>query len=438
VSECVALKKGGVIEHRIARPDGDVRTLSCTSEVLLDEDGMPVRMFGTCQDVTDARREQEQSLVRQKLESVGTLAGGIAHDFNNLLGGVLGQAELALVELESGSAPVAELKAIREVALRGSEIVRQLMIYAGKESEAIGPVDLSRTIAEMVELLKVSVSKYAVLVTDLGQDLPAVQANATQVRRMVMNLVTNASQAIGDRDGVIRVSTGRVAAVGAAGSAHSGAEPAYLELEVSDNGCGMSREMQAKVFDPFFTTRSAGHGLGLSVVQGIVRNLGGSIYLTSEPAKGTTFRILVPCVAPASGEPAGPLSKAQDIGHKPLEATLLVVEDEDVIRQAVVKVLRGLGAEVLEAATGSAAIGLIRSDGSRIDGLLLDLTIPGPSSQEVLAEAEQARPDLYVILTSAYSEEMAMAAMSSPLVRGFLRKPFKLSDLAQMLTSVLS
>ena len=438
VRDCLAKKKGSSIEHRIARPNGDLRTVSCTAEVLLDEEGMPVRLFGTCQDVTDVRREQEESFARQKLESVGTLAGGIAHDFNNLLGGVLGQAELALTELETGSAPEEELKAIREVALRGSEIVRQLMIYAGKESETIGPVDLSRIVAEMVELLKVSVSKHAVLVTDLGQDLPMLEANAAQIRRIVLNLVTNASQAIGNRDGVIRVSTGRVSAAQAAALAHGSAERDYLELEVSDNGCGMSLEMQSKVFDPFFTTRSAGHGLGLAVVQGIVRNLGGTIHLASEPDKGTTFRILMPCAPAAVEETAGSLSGAEEPSCELREATVLVVEDEDMLRQAVAKVLRRKGAEVLEAANGSAAIDLLRTKGSQIDVILLDLTIPGPSSQEVLAEAAQGWPDLKVILTSAYSEEMATANMGSPIVRCFIRKPFPLGDLVQTLRSVLS
>jgi nitrogen-specific signal transduction histidine kinase/CheY-like chemotaxis protein len=393
-------------------------------------------MFGACQDVTDARREQEESFARQKLESVGTLAGGIAHDFNNLLGGVLGQAELALTELETGSAPEGELKAIKEMALRGSEIVRQLMIYAGKESEAAGPVDLSRTVAEMVELLKVSVSKNALLVTDLGQDLPAVQANAAQIRRIVMNLVTNASQAIGNRDGVIRVRTGRVAAAAALG--HGSAERDYLELEVSDNGCGMLQEIQPKVFDPFFTTQSAGHGLGLAVVQGIIRNLGGTIQLASEPGKGTTFRILLSCAPGAADETEGPPRGTGEPEGELITATILIVEDEDVLRQAVAKLLRGKGAEVLEAANGTVAIDFLRNKGNQIDVVLLDLTIPGPSSQEVLAEAAQGRPGLKVILTSAYSEEMVAASVSSPIIRSFIRKPFPLWDLVQTLRNVLS
>jgi PAS domain S-box-containing protein len=436
VSDGLVEKRGGAIEHEITRPNGDRRTVAYTSELLLDDEGLPARLFGTCQDVTDIRREQKESFARQKLESVGTLASGIAHDFNNLLGGVLGQVELALVELETGSAPVHELKTIREVALRGAEIVRQLMIYAGKESEKTGPIDLSQTVAEMVALLKVSVSKRAQLITDLGQNLPSLQADAAQIRRIVLNLVTNASQAIGDRDGVIRVSTRRVAAAVAAQLARDSAQLDYLELEISDNGCGMSQELQSKVFDLFFTTGSAGHGLGLAVVQGIVRNLGGIIHLESEVDKGATFRILIPCAPTVAEFTTRSRSNAQELVPQWLTPTVLVVEDEEALRQAVVKRLRGLGAEVLEAGNGTDAINLLRVKGSQIDAMLLDMTIPGSPSREVLGEA-QSWPELKVILTSAYGEEMVAASMASSSVRCFIRKPFSLANLVEVLRDVL-
>jgi signal transduction histidine kinase len=281
-----------------------------TESVIRDPEG--AALYGRhVEDITDVKRVQEEALVRQKLESVGTLANGIAHDFNNLLGGVLAQAELALAELAAGSHPEAELKGIREVAIRGSEIVRQLMIYAGKDVEALQPVDVSRTVEQMVELMKVSVSKHATLATDLGKDLPAVQSSAAQLRRIVMNLVTNASEAIGDRDGVVRVTT-RCVTVGQDWSAVTSGgltEGDYLQLEVFDSGIGIPLDVQARVFDPFFTTKSAGHGLRLAAVHGIVRSLGGSISLKSEPGKGTTFRILLPCsetkVGPTDGERSG-------------------------------------------------------------------------------------------------------------------------------------
>jgi len=434
VSDCLAEKKGSDIEYQIFWPNGDLRTVSCISEVSLDEEGVPTRMFGACQDITDFRRAQQENLARQKLESVGTLASGIAHDFNNLLGAVVAQAELALGELATGSHPEEELKAIRDVAMRGSEIVRQLMIYAGKDSAAVELVNVSGIVEEMLQLLKVSVSKHAVLETDLGKDLPAVRADAAQLRQIVLNLVTNASEAIGDRDGVIRVTTKRVE--GRPSTITKGlAEGDYLQLEVSDSGCGMSQETQARVFDPFFTTKSSGHGLGLAVVHGIVRGLGGAIHVASEPAKGTTFQVFLPCAETTVDANSDPISGIGESARPSQACTVLIVEDEDPLRQAVVKMLRKTGFEVLEAANGSAAIELLRANASKIDVILLDMTIPGASSHEVIAEAAQARADATVILTSAYSQEMLTPPLSAQQIWGFIRKPFELDDLVQKLRS---
>jgi nitrogen-specific signal transduction histidine kinase len=405
--------------------------------VSLDEEGLPTRLFGACQDITDSRRAQQDDFARKKLESVGTLAGGIAHDFNNLLGGVLAQAELALAERASGSYPEDELTAIRNVAIRGSEIVRQLMMYAGKESEVLGLVDVSRVVVEMLELLKVSSSKRATLVTDLGQGLPAIRASAAQIRQIVMNLVTNASDAIGDRDGAIRVTTGLVTPGQAATITKGLAEGDYLQLEVSDTGCGMSQEMQAKVFDPFFTTKAAGHGLGLAVVHGIVRGLRGAIHLASEPGKGTTFQVLLPCVESTAVVASDQMSGAAgEPVHPSPEFIVLVVEDEDPLRQAVVRMLRMTGFAVLEAADGAAAIDLLRANQGKIDLILLDVTIPGASSHEVIAEAAQTRRNIRVILTSAYSREMLTPPMSISQIHGFIRKPYQLGDLVQTLRNV--
>ena len=283
-TDCLAEKKGFNVEFQIARPDGEMRTVDAFGEPLLDEKGRPVSFVGACLDITDIRRAQREDFARQKLESIGTLANGIAHDFNNLLGGVLAQAELAVSEVNSGSSPKRELEAIQELALRGSETVRELMVYAGKESAAVSLIDVSGIVKEMIELLKVSVSKHAVLEVDLGQDLPFVNANAAQIRQIVMNLVTNASEAIGDLDGTIRVIT----------RCSRWADGDFVQLEVCDTGRGIPLGTQAKVFDPFFTTKSAGHGLGLSVVQGIVRGLRGFVELESEFGKGTSVRIWLP------------------------------------------------------------------------------------------------------------------------------------------------
>jgi CheY-like chemotaxis protein/two-component sensor histidine kinase len=361
---------------------------------------------------------------------VGTLAGGIAHDFNNLLGGVLAEAELALEELATGSRPEEELNLIRKMAIRGSEIVRELMIYAGKESENHGLVDVSQTAKEMVELLKISVSKHATLETDLGQDLPPVRTNAAQIRQIVMNLVTNASEALGEHDGVIRVTTKcvRVSPDSSAAISDILDDGDYLQLEVSDTGRGMAPEMRARVFDPFFTTKSAGRGLGLAVVDGLVRGLGGKIHVASEPGSGTTFQVLLPCAETEAEPNNDTIFSSEESVHRP-ECTVLVVEDEIPLRQAVVKKLRKTGFEVIEAPDGSAAIDLLKVNIEKIDVMLLDMTIPGAPNTQVVAEAARTRPDIKVILTSAYGQEMVMAPFSASNICGFIWKPFQLEDL---------
>lgn len=439
VKDSLARKVGHSMEYQITVPDAGLRTISCTWEVLLDGEGAPARIFGTCQDITDSRRAQEEFFSRQKLESVGTLASGIAHDFNNLLGGVLGNAELALRELASGSVPEDELKIIRDVAIRGSEIVRELMIYAGKDSEVRELVDLSQIVKEMLELLKVSVSKRAKLETDFGEGLPPVWANAAQIRQIVMNLVTNASEALGERDGVIRVTTSCVE--GDPDSSAGASDPlehgGHLQLEVSDTGCGIPHEIRANVFDPFFTTKSAGHGLGLAVVSGIVRGLGGMIRVTSEPGRGTKFQILLPSAKTESGS-RGNTIPSSDLLERSEHVSVLVVEDEDILRQAVTKMLRKAAFAVFEAADGSSGIEILRAESGNIDVILLDMTIPGASSQEVLAQAAKARPETRVILTSAYSQEMITQGMDAQQVVCFIRKPFRMADLVEAIRNAVS
>jgi CheY-like chemotaxis protein len=247
-----------------------------------------------------------------------------------------------------------------------------------------------------------------------------------------MNLVTNASEAIGDRDGVIRLTVRQVRVGRSAAITQGVVEGDYVQLEVADTGRGMSQETQARVFDPFFSTKSAGRGLGLAVVHGIVRGLGGGVHIISEPAKGATFQVLLPCCEVAAAE-----TTANPVGEKSASLsqkfTVLVVEDEDLLRQAVVKMLHKTGSNVLEAANGSAAIDLLRADPAKIDIILLDMTLPGASSREVIAEAARDRPEVRVILTSAYSQEMMTPLMSSSLVRGFIRKPYELRTLVQTL-----
>ncbi len=438
MKQCLAKKTGCSIEFRIGRPDGDLRVVSCNSEVSLDEESRPMRLFGACQDVTDARRAQHEDFARKKLESIGMLAGGIAHDFNNLLAGVLAQADLALEQTASGADPKEELTAIRNVAIRGSEVVRQLLMYAGKESEVSELVDVSCVVVEMLELLKVSISKRVTLVTELARDLPLVRASAAQIRQIVMNLVTNASEAIGDRDGMVRVSTGRVTPDCVTPLSRKLADGHYLHLDVSDTGRGMSQDAQANIFDPFFSTKGAGHGLGLAVVYGNVRALGGAIQVASKLNHGTTFHVLLPCTESVPESAPAPVPKPGEPIELGRELTVLVVEDEDPLREAVVRMLRKTGFTALEAADGTSAIDFLRANTSGVDLMLLDMTIAGASSRDLIAEATRVHPNVRVILTSAYSPEMLTSATSTSQVYGFIRKPYQFHDVLQILQQAIT
>jgi PAS domain S-box-containing protein len=428
-------KRGTSIDYRIIRPNGEVRTLKSMSEVVLDEEGTPVRMFGALQDITDLKRAQEESLARQKLESLGTVASGIAHDFNNLLGAVLAQAELAQAECAAGSFPEEELRGIRNVAIRGSEIVRQLMTFAGTDSESAGLVDVSQIVDEMIELLKISVSKHATIQTDLDRGLRPVQGNAAQLRQVVLNLVRNASEAIGNQDGAINVTTSSITTARRVfgGTWDRLAEGDYVQLMVSDTGCGISEETRTRIFDPFFTTKTAGHGLGLSVVDGIVRSLGGAIYFTSEPGKGTVFQVALPCADIAAASNTAPIRSIGEPSRSFQELTLMIVEDEDPLRHALAKMLRKTGFNILEAANGSVAIDLLRTKGRQLDLILLDATIPGSSSEEIVATSAQAWPHVKIILTSAYSADVIAGTRNSSRIHSFIRKPFQFVDLLQTL-----
>ena len=423
-------------EYRLRRADGEYRCLLDSGVPRLASGGVFAGYIGSCIDITDLKRTQEEALARQKLESLGVLAGGIAHDFNNLLGGILAQAELVENELPASSSVVEEIERIKKVAIRGAEIVRELMIYAGHDqNHLVEPLDLSELVEDMLELLKVSISKHAVLKTDLDQNLPAVWGNASQIRQVVMNLLINASEAIGETEGMISVITRSVRGGRdlAPDSATDLPEEDYVRLEISDTGCGMTEEAKAKIFDPFFTTKFAGRGLGLAVVQGIVRAHGGAIHLVSTPGQGTTFQVLLSCAAKTGFKTQSVITSFSSEQSDARAGTILVVEDEELIRLAVSKALSKRGFSVMNASDGTTAMELIRTHKDDIDVILLDVTLPGKSSREVFEEVQRLRPRLKMILTSAYGKETVDGAFAGLRVEYFIRKPFPLGDLVRML-----
>jgi len=252
-----------------------------------------VGYIGSAIDITDLKRMHEEALSKEKLQSLMSLTRGIAHDFNNMMSAILAQAELAENDLPEDSAPREEVRQIKAVAIQASEVVRELMIYSGQEEAKLAPVDLSGLVEEISHLLKVSISKHAELRLDLSKDVPPVWGNAVQIRQLAMNLILNASEALGEKPGVIHVETSVPVDRGDPAAANdAGCPDDYVRLAVSDTGCGMTEQERARVFDPFFTTKPKGHGLGLAVVQGIVRSHNGVINVKSKLANGTTFEVL--------------------------------------------------------------------------------------------------------------------------------------------------
>jgi len=283
-------------------------------------------------------------------------------------------------------------------------------------------------------LLKVSISKLAKIRVELADGLPAVMANASQIRQVVMNLITNASEALGKAGGVISVGSDLRRVRRDDPDTGDLAEGDYVQLRIRDTGCGMTKEIQDRIFDPFFSTKFSGRGLGLAAVQGIVRSHRGAIQLTSAPGEGTCFEILLPC-APVKARPPEKTHAPEPPPAPTAATTVLVVEDEEMLRIAVCKMLRKKDFTVIEAGDGNAALETMRERAAEIGVILLDMTLPGISGKQLFEELRAIRPDVRVILTTAYSKEMAANALGSLQAWGFIRKPYHIADLVAMLRS---
>ena len=423
------------IECRVRRADGEYRTILCRGIPRFAPGGNFAGYIGSDIDITDLRRAQKEALARQKLESLGVLAGGIAHDFNNLLGGILINSELASAGLPVGSSAYGGLETIKTIAVRATDIVRQMMAYAGQENAAFETVNVSGLVSDMLQLLKVSISKTAILKVNLPENVPAVRGNAAQIRQVVMNLITNASEALGEKEGTIFVSVTQVQ-VGPDSHALNMSHGDYVRLEVSDTGCGMAEEVQARVFDPFFTTKFAGRGLGLAAVQGVIRNHGGIINVISAPGQGSRFEVLLPCAGQAEADASEITvpAPAGEVGN--LAGTVLFIEDEDALCLAVSKMLRRKGLKVIEAADGKTGIDFFRASATQIDVVLLDLTLPGMSGGEVLRELRRIQPDMKVIIMSAYSRDRVLEAIGEQQPWLYIRKPYQFSELIALVRNV--
>ncbi len=432
-------------ERRVPDVAGVDRWYWTTKAPLIDAEGRVTGLVGISRDVTQQRgvqAEREKLEARmhesQRLESLGVLAGGIAHDFNNLLTGVLGNASLALMALGPESPARRSVEQIEVAALRAADLCKQLLAYSGKGRFVVAPLNLAQLVEEMSSILSISISKKAVLKLDLDARLPAVEADATQIRQIVMNLITNASEAIGDRSGVISVSTGvmHCDTEYLAGTIRADQVVAgeFVFVEVTDNGCGMDAATRARIFDPFFSTKFTGRGLGLAAVLGIIRGHGGAIRVYSEPQRGSAFKVLLPASRAAAPPPAPPTPAASPWRGSGL---VLVADDDAAIRTIARATLEQAGFEVCVAADGAEAIALFARESDRVRVVVLDMTMPVRAGEEVFREIRQRSPAVRVILSSGYNEQDATQRFCGKGLAGFLQKPYRAADLIARVRAAL-
>ncbi len=428
--------------YRIVHRSGREVWLHDHTSLLRDAGDIVSHFIGYVIDITarkEAEREQQQLerqvLHAQKLESLGLIAGGIAHDFNNLLTAILGNAELCRLDIPDGLES-GYLDEIVNASQQGAGLCRQLLAYSGRARFHIEPVDLGQLVQEMVQILAVSMSKRAQLHCRFEPDLPVIEADASQLRQVVMNLITNASEALGDKDGYIavdvRVLDAERSQLDAFPSGCTLPERRYVRLEVADTGCGMSAAVRERLFEPFYSTKFAGRGLGLAAVLGIVRGHRGAVRVESTPGQGTCVVLLfpsseVPTVASRSEEVCRPLQGA---------GSILVVDDDPPVRNVCGALIATLGFKPLFAVNGKEALEVFHGNRESIVCVVLDLAMPVMDGEQTLRALRALDRALPVVVTSGFTFEQS-DALTRLGVDGILPKPYSLADLSKTLAATL-
>ena len=425
-------------EALAARQGLEAAVAARTAELMQAHAELALQMEARLQEKEAQERLQKRLAHTQKLESLGVLAGGIAHDFNNLLMAVLGYADLALHDLPPESPAVARILAIKSGAGHLADLTNQLLAYSGRGKFVVSRFDLCRLVADMRDLVEVTTPKNVSIRTDLPAGLPSIEGDASQIRQVLLNLLTNAGEAIGSGAGVVNVRCGveqlregRPARHGATDELPAGT---YVFVEVSDTGSGMDPATRERIFDPFFTTKVRGRGLGLAAVLGIVRGHNGGVVLYSEPGHGTTFKVLLPA-ASAPGAAATPPVAPPLSGES--RGKVLVIEDEEIVRELVVLLLEKLGFTALTAQDGRAGVHLVAQRGSEFCLVLLDLTMPEMGGADAFREISRLRPNLPVILSSGYNGQDATSQFAGKGLAGFIQKPFDFDTLRAAVDKVL-
>jgi PAS domain S-box-containing protein len=422
-----------LIEEELLRLDGSSAYVEMVS-VYLNYKGKD-SVLAIARDISERKKMQDAFVQTQKLESLGVLAGGIAHDFNNILMAIIGHADLALMKLPPESPAFDNLRKIELAAAKAADLAKQMLAYSGKGKFIIERINLNRLLEEMLNMLEVSISKKALLRLNLYPNLPHVDVDTTQIHQIIMNLVINASEAIGDKSGVIAITTGCLDCdrryLRDVWLDENITPGLYVYLEVADTGCGIDKATLGKIFEPFYTTKFTGRGLGLAAVMGIVRGHKGAIKVYSEPNKGTTFKILLP----ASDRPAELFDS--ELQHTDWQGTgtVLLVDDEETVRGVGREMLQLLGFTVMTANDGREAIDAFKQN-PEISLVILDLTMPKMDGEQCFRELRRIKPDVRVIMSSGYNEQEVAPKFIGKELAGFIQKPYKLSVLRDVIRSL--
>ncbi|HXI39920.1 MAG TPA: PAS domain S-box protein [Bryobacteraceae bacterium] len=417
---------------------GDLIDVSLTISPIHDTSDRIVGASHVARNITERKRLDQQLRHTQKLESLGVLAGGVAHDFNNLLTGILGNASLALETLPSDSRARDILHDVVRASERASHLTRQLLAYSGKGQFIIEPLNLSQQVREISSLIRTSISRNVRLTLELNDDVPIIQADSSQLQQLIMNLVINGAESIGEGDnGTVLVSTGvqdvdepYLQTIG------ESALPTgtYVTLEVHDTGCGMDEATLARIFDPFFTTKFTGRGLGLAAVLGIVRGHKGAMKVYSHLGEGTTFKVLFP--AAKTNETVA--TKPIPVDSLPASNELiLVIDDEEIIRRTAKSMLEHHGYQVVLAENGNEGVQLFQVLAEKVSAVLLDMAMPVMNGEEALRRLKAINPAIKVILSSGYNQVETIRRFTGEGLAGFIQKPYSTSALVEKIRSVL-
>jgi len=420
--------------------DNEERLVARRVSPIMGENGTVHHQICVDRDITEAKQRSRQMEHTQRLESLGILAGGIAHDFNNLLTAILGNATMAERSMDNGGDMRTHLNRISEASQRAAELCKQMLAYSGKGHFVIKPVNLSELVGEMTRLMEVSVSKHVRMRYDLHVDMPLIDADPAQIHQVILNLITNANEAIGDQHGEILFSTGLMRAkrkyLAATRTGEQLPTGEYVYFEVSDSGCGMDKATMEKMFDPFFTTKFTGRGLGMSAMLGIIRGHHGAILVDSHPGKGSTFRVLLP--VSASTNPQQHAETMADSYNEHEKGVIMVVDDEAHIREVACLMIEEVGYDTIAACNGEEAVALYRQRLAEVDAVLLDMTMPKMDGKACFAALLEINPEVKVILSSGYSAQEIDEQFADQPPAGFIQKPYTPESLQQHIKQILS